>query len=365
MLYTRIFANMLFWNLYTLLMYMKAPRSNFAVKYSNEAMTKSICIFTLVLLGLFIHRIGYAQIDQSAVDDFVRNVSYQQKMPLAEVENIIAQAEFLPVIIEKMSRPAEKTMTWERYRKIFMTPERIAAGVAFWEKNQEVLSKVSNESGVDIEAIVGVIGVETYFGQRMGTYRVLDALYTLAFGYPKRSSFFKTELGKYIELCKKEGLDPLITKGSYAGAMGFGQFMPSSYLAYAKSYDSSSGADLVNEVDDAVASVANYLKVHRWKEGGMVALKAKKTENAEVLPKQKVKPKNTMSFYSQKGYKSDEGQTSVNPSELVSLQVMKMEDGSQEHWITFKNFYVITRYNHSPLYALAVFQLGEAIKDLR
>ncbi|MGL1885889.1 MAG: lytic murein transglycosylase B [Reichenbachiella sp.] len=328
-------------------------------------MINSIRIFTLVLLGLSIQQIGHAQIDQSAVDDFIRNTSFQQKIPLEDVEAIIGQAEYQPVIIEKMSRPAEKSMTWERYRNIFMTPERITAGVDFWEKNEVVLNKVSVDTGVSIEAIIGILGVETYFGQRMGTYRVLDALYTLAFGYPRRSSFFKSELGKYLELCEKEGLDPLTIKGSYAGAMGYGQFMPSSYLAYAKSYDSASGADLIHEEDDAIASIANYLKVHRWNEGGLVALKAIKREDAETLSKQKVKPSNTISFYSQKGYDLVEPVEPVNSSELVSLQVMKMDDASQEYWVTFKNFYVITRYNHSPLYALAVFQVGEAVKNAR
>ena len=133
-------------------------------------------------------------------------------------------------------------------------------------------------------------------------------------------------------------------------------------MAYAKSYDSDTGADLVNDVDDAIASVANYLKVHRWIEGGLVAIPATKSDNAETLAKQRTKPSNTISFYTQKGYKPVEP---VDPSALVSLQVMKMDDGSQEHWITFKNFYVITRYNHSPLYALAVFQVGDAIKRAR
>ncbi|UXX78579.1 lytic murein transglycosylase B [Reichenbachiella carrageenanivorans] len=323
---------------------------------------KSISILFMLYLGWFIPPVSYAQVDQSAVDDFVRISAYQQKRPLKDIAYIIDQAEFQPVIIEKMSRPAEKTMTWERYRNIFMTSERIHAGVVFWKENEQALNRVSEETGVAIETILGVIGVETYFGARMGTYRVLDALYTLAFGYPKRSSFFKKELGKYLELCKKEGLDPLVVKGSYAGAIGYGQFMPSSYLAYAKSYDSDSGADLINQVEDGIASVANYLKVHRWNKGELVAMPANKSEHAETLSKQSVKPANTIIFYTQKGYEPAEP---VSPSKLVSLQVMDMEDGSQEYWVTFKNFYVITRYNHSPLYALAVFQLGEAIKEAR
>jgi membrane-bound lytic murein transglycosylase B len=328
----------------------------------HSALKNSRYLFVLLFFGLLNPYNGHTQVNQTAVDEFIQKSALQQKRPLIEVAEVINQAEFLPVVLEKMSRPAEGTMTWERYRKIFMTPERISAGVAFWEKNEVVLNNVSSATGVSVEAMIGVIGVETYFGQRMGTYRVLDALYTLAFGYPRRASFFKAELGTFLEVCEKEGLDPLLIKGSYAGAFGFGQFMPSSYMAYAKSYDSDTGADLVNEVDDAIASVANYLKVHRWIEGGLVAIPATKSDNAETLAKQRTKPSNTISFYTQKGYKPVEP---VDPSALVSLQVMKMDDGSQEHWITFKNFYVITRYNHSPLYALAVFQVGDAIKRAR
>ncbi|WP_420581591.1 lytic murein transglycosylase B [Reichenbachiella sp.] len=322
----------------------------------NKSQLRYFAIFLFVWSE---HLVCYAQVDQATVDDFARNVAFQQKRALKDVEAIVNQATFQSDIIEKMTRPAEKTMTWERYRNIFMKQKRIDAGVEFWRANEKVLQEVSISTGVSIEAIIGIIGVETYFGDRMGSYKVLDALYTLAFGYPRRSSFFKAELAKFLELCEKEGLDPLTIKGSYAGAMGLGQFMPSSYLAYAKSYDNESGADLMNEVNDGIASVANYLKVHRWKNGGLVATKATKNDNASTLKKQSVKPSKNIAYYEQNGYSSD---LKIDPSELVSLQVMDKEDGSNEYWFTFKNFYVITRYNHSPLYALAVYQLGEAVK---
>ncbi|MCV9385949.1 lytic murein transglycosylase B [Reichenbachiella ulvae] len=323
---------------------------------------KKITTVLLFIFTLLIAQSGMAQVDQEEVADFTRVIAYQQKKPLASFENIMSQAEYVPEIIEKISKPAEKTISWERYRGIFMTSERIAAGVKFWNENEVVLNQVSQESGVSIEAIVGIIGVETYFGQRMGSYRVLDALYTLGFGYPRRASFFKAELGKFLELCEQEGLDPLSIKGSYAGAMGYGQFMPSSYLAYAKSYDQDSGADLMNEVNDGIASVANYLKVHRWKEGQSIAAKANKMEGAESLSPQSSKPSKSTSYYTERGY---ETLAPMDDTELVSLQQMEMEDGSHEYWLTAYNFYVITRYNHSPLYALAVYQLGEAIKSAR
>ena len=311
---------------------------------------------------MFIPVLSYGQIDSSDVDDFVRKTAYQLKQPLEEIESVISKASFQSDIIDKMNKPYEKSMSWERYRNIFMTPERIQAGLTFWKENEDVLNEVSASSGVDVFAIIGILGVETYFGQRMGNYKVLDALYTLAFGYPRRSSFFKAELAKFLELCQKEGLDPLEIKGSYAGAMGYGQFMPSSYLAYAKSYDQETGADMMNDPYDGIASVANYLKVHRWENGGLVAVEANKKEGAESLSKQKTKPSNPLSYYIERGY---EPAISIEQNTLASLHSMEMEDQSLEHWITFKNFYVITRYNQSPLYALAVFQLGEAIQNAR
>jgi membrane-bound lytic murein transglycosylase B len=261
--------------------------SNFAIWASFLDISQSKTPFmTRYLAPLFFYLIlsvtpaTHAQINQNDVDEFARNYAYQNKRPLAEIETILNQATFQPSIIEKMERPAEKTMTWTRYRNIFMKEERIQAGADFWIENEAVLQSVSTQSGIPEEIILGIIGVETFFGQRKGTYSVLDALYTLAFGYPKRSSFFKSELGKFLELCHQENLDPTQIKGSYAGAMGYCQFMPSSYLAYAKNFDGEGGTDLVNNVDDAIASVANYLEVHRWKTGERIAVQAAPTDDA-------------------------------------------------------------------------------------
>jgi membrane-bound lytic murein transglycosylase B len=213
-------------------------------------------------------------------------------------------------------------------------------------------------TGVPAHIILGILGVETYFGQRKGTYKVLDALYTLGFGYPRRAKFFKSELEAYMVLAKEEELNIDSIKGSYAGAMGYGQFMPSSYRAYAKSFDENGTRDLINSPEDAIASVANYLKVHRWEKDQPIASEATMTKKITHLRKQSLKPKNQVKDYTAIGFKPAETLQSTIPATIIILE----NENSQEHWFGMNNFYVITRYNHSPLYAMAVFQLGEAIK---
>ncbi len=315
-------------------------------------------IYLLFLLTLLINpSTSNAQIDDKLVDAFVIKYARTHKISETEVRSILNKAVFQPTIIEKLDRPAE-AMPWHKYRKLFMSDERINAGVDFWKTHEITLKEVSFETGIPAEIILGIMGVETYFGQRKGTYLILDALYTIAFGYPKRATYFTSELEKFIELCEKENLDIYTLKGSYAGAMGYCQFMPSSYLAYAKSYDQEGTRDLINSPEDAIASVANYLDVHRWQRDKPVAIAAYATNVAKELPKQSTKPKYSLQHYAQLGY---EPIKSFSTSDQVTLLEFERETG-QEYWFGFNNFYVITRYNHSELYALAVFQLAEAIR---
>lgn len=315
----------------------------------------------LLSAALLFWSIGmFAQVNQSDVDAFIKEYVGKHDVSEAELRGLLETAEFQQDIIDKISKPAEGTMTWERYRKIFVTEERAQAGVEFWKEHKETVAKVSQETGVNEEIILGIIGVETYFGRIKGSYKVLDALYTLGFGYPKRGKFFKSELAKYLELTSKEDLDPKTIKGSYAGAMGYTQFMPSSYLAYAKSFDEGGTADLINDPADAIASVANYLKVHRWKRDQPVAASAKFTRVLTNLNKQSLKPKNKLSDYTALGIESGITAPGETPATLV---ILDMEEG-KEHWYGFDNFYVITRYNHSPMYAMAVFQLAEKMKSM-
>jgi membrane-bound lytic murein transglycosylase B len=316
----------------------------------------------LLLIAVFSISKGNAQpaVDQSLIDQFVDRHAMIYKISPEEVRSILAKAELKPDIIQKMERPAEKRMTWERYRKIFMTEERIAAGVDFWKEHETTLVNVSYQTGVPIHIILGIIGVETYFGRIKGSYNVLDALYTLSFAFPRRSKYFQSELDEFLALARKENLDLYTTKGSYAGAMGYCQFMPSSYRAYAKSYDEGGTRDLVNSPEDAIASVANYLKVHGWKKGETVAFMAKESE-ASLSAKQSLKPKQSIAYYQGLGF---EPSIAISSQTKATLQKMEKESGD-EYWFGLQNFYVITRYNHSPLYALAVYQLAEAIKANR
>ena len=316
-------------------------------------MNKSVCFTCFFFLSAFN---TWAQIDMASVEAFAKEFSGRTSYSYDEVKNILGQATYQESIIEKISNPAESKMTWNRYRNIFMKDERIQAGVTFWKGHEKQLEKVSLETGVSSEIILGILGVETFFGERKGTYKVLDALYTLSFAFPKRANFFKSELGHFLEMVREEKLEINELKGSYAGAMGYCQFMPSSYRAYAKSFDEGGTRDLFFSAEDAIASIANYLKVHNWKNGQSIVSSAVKSSDAQVVQKQSLKPKYAVSYYSKLGYRPT---GKISPSSLSTL--IQLDD--KEYWFGFNNFYVITRYNHSDLYAMAVYQLAEAIKE--
>ncbi len=302
---------------------------------------------------------SFAQVNPTDIEKFATDFASKEKnYTKEEVMAILNQAEFQQEIIDKISRPAEGTMTWERYRNIFMKQGRIDAGVDFYKAHKTTLEKVSNDTGVPAEIILGIIGVETYFGKIKGSYKVLDALYTLGFGYPKRGKFFKSELAKFLILSKLESLEATEVLGSYAGAMGYSQFMPSSYIAYAKSFEENGTRDLMDSPEDAIASVANYLEVHRWKKGQPVTSKATMTRKVTGLRKQSLRPKNKVSDYTKIGFQPAEKLQSDLPATMLIFD----KDGNTEHWFGLYNFYVITRYNHSPLYAMAVYQLAQEIK---
>lgn len=320
-----------------------------------------IRIFITVLFCYLAVPSLFGQADQAKVDAFVSKYASSRGVSEAEVREIIDQAVFQSSIVEKVNRPAEKTMTWSRYRNIFMKEERIEAGLAFWETHEAALSQVSEDTGVPAHIILGILGVETYFGRNKGSYKVLDALYTISFGIPRRSSYFTKELGEFLDLAKAEDLDPLQVEGGYAGAMGYSQFMPSSYRVYAKSFDLGGTRDLMNSPEDAIASVANYLKVHRWKADQMVAIPAVANRDANPPAKFSSKAKYDVAHYQNLGFNPE---WELTPTRKVSLLEFQLDEGN-EYWFGLYNFYVITRYNHSSMYALVVYQLGEAIKKKR
>jgi membrane-bound lytic murein transglycosylase B len=287
---------------------------------------------------------------------FATQTSQSTGVPVAEIQNWLAQARYQPSIIRAITKPAE-SMTWANYRPIYITDARIAAGSAFMAEHRDELTRVEAETGVPAEYVAAIIGVETYYGKNTGNYRVLDALYTLAFYYPKRQEFFRGELSNLFALAKRENLDLATLRGSYAGAMGWGQFMPSSYLKYAKDGDGDGRRDLLSSSSDAIASVANYFVGYGWQRGRPVFARAQADVDAAPFVPENSEPTYTLAQLAAKGYRPAEAAPDL-PATLVTLEGA---DGP-EPWIGYQNYYVITRYNRSPLYAMAVHQLAQALK---
>jgi membrane-bound lytic murein transglycosylase B len=291
------------------------------------------------------------------IDDMVAG----HGMDRARLNALFGKVEFKQRIIELMTTPAE-AKPWRAYRPIFVNGPRISGGVGFWRDNADTLARAERDYGVPAEIIVAIIGVETRYGGNMGGFRVIDALATLAFGYPKRAPFFRAELEHFLLLADEEHLDPLSPKGSYAGAMGRAQFMPSSYRNYAVDFDGDGRRDLFGSVPDAIGSVANYLKQHGWTTGRPVTTRAKVRANAwQPLLDRDMKPEVTVAAIKQLGVTPDQPLDDALPATLMRLDG---EDGD-EFWIGTDNFYVITRYNHSIRYAMAVYQLGQEIRAQR
>lgn len=262
-------------------------------------------------------------------------------------------------VLAAISRPAERVVPWYEYRGIFLNPERIAAGVAFWRENEAVIEATSRRYAVQPELLLAIVGVESLFGQRMGRYRVLDALGTLAFAYPPRSAFFASELETFL-LLSRDDPDMLGALGSYAGAMGAGQFIPSSYRAYAVDANGDGRRDLWADWEDILASVANYLEVHGWRAGEPVAAEAVKGPSwSGTEPGQRAGLDATVGSLSDAGFLFS---TDLPVGSEAMIFALERDAASSEYWVGFHNFDVITRYNRSVKYALAAHQLSLAIR---
>ena len=292
------------------------------------------------------------------IDAFVDYTAQAYGVDPKVIRATLAQAEYKQSIIDAISRPAEKVRPWRDYRPIFMNDARIAGGKAFYADNRAALDRITASTGVPAEYIVAIIGVETSYGKITGNYRVLDALYTLAFWHPKRAPFFAGELAQLFALVKEEPqLDVLALKGSYAGAMGMGQFMPSSYRNWAKDGDGDGRRDLLDHKPDVFASIANYFVVHGWQRGGPVVARAARDAGAADFAPADLDPVYPLPLLAQKGYRPMAGEPTADGATLLSLD----GEAGREYWLGYRNFYVITRYNRSPMYALAVHQLAQAI----
>jgi len=299
--------------------------------------------------------------NEAARTAFVDKMVAQHGFDRAELSALLDGAAIDQTILDTMARPAERVVPWFEYRNIFLTEERIAAGVRFWTEHAETLDAVSERYGVAPEMIVSIVGIETYFGTRMGRYRVLDALATLAFAYPPRSAFFTSELESFLLLSRDEDVDPTAALGSYAGAMGAGQFIPSSYRAYAVDADADGKRDLWSNWNDVFGSVANYFAKHGWRAGEPVMELATRTERyAGPEPRNSLDLDGTVGSVTELGYVFTTTLPSNAPAAPYSFEA---QGGGSEYWVGYHNFYVVTRYNRSTKYALAAHQLSQAIRS--
>ncbi len=299
-------------------------------------------------------------VTQANVAAFIDEMVETHDFDRDALANVLAEAEIRQTIVEKISTPAERKLSWGEYRKIFITRARIAAGTTFWLENREMLERIQRESGISVEMIVGIIGVETYFGRITGKDRVIDALATLAFDYPPRSKFFRNELMQFLILAREEEIDATEPLGSYAGAMGRPQFMPSSFRAYAVDASGDGKRDIWNNWADVAGSVANYFVEHGWRTGEEVVAQAtlsSRWDGSAPEPNNTLKANDTVESLSKKGVVFATNLSADSASELLTYE----GDDGTEYWVGFHNFFVITKYNRSVMYALAAYQLGQEI----
>jgi len=302
--------------------------------------------------------------EHPGTDQFVERAVSEYGLQEDEVRALLAEAEYKQSIVDAISRPAEGK-PWHEYRQIFLTDKRINEGIDFWVENRDLIASASEKYGVDEHIIVAIIGVETFYGRVTGNYRTIDALVTLGLYYPKdlksdRSEFFSKELMQFMQLAKEENLPAIKTTGSYAGAMGMGQFMPSSYLEYAVDFDGDGSRDLWRSTADVVGSVANYLHRHGWQAGQPITTRARASQGAAFaeVSSRTYKPSASVAEWKEKGFTSSVELAADMPAGMIKL----VEEDRNSYWMTFKNFYVITRYNRSPRYAMAIFDLSQEIK---
>ena len=292
---------------------------------------------------------------------------------LQQVQTQLAQAHIHPSVQRLiMPPPAGTAKDWAAYRARFVEPRRLQAGLQFWEQNAASLARAENEYGVPAELIAGLIGVETFYGQITGGFSVLDALATLAFEFPSgrsdRSAFFRSELAEFLKLCRREGFNPAEVKGSYAGAMGWPQFMPGSWNRYAVDFDGDGHIDLIKSQADAIGSVAHYLARHGWQRGlpthYSLAMPVDTSARARLLGPD-IKPTFTAQDLQAAGAQLSEAALEHPPKQLLAVVELQNGEAAPSYWIGTENFYVLTRYNWSSYYAFAVIEMGRSLASMR
>ena len=316
----------------------------------------------LLLLLLLLGGGAVAEPAPEAAGAFVDRMVAEHGFERAALQALLADAQRQDRILETIARPAERRLSWGDYRRIFLGEDRVAQGVAFWDAHAELLARAEARYGVDAEIVVGILGVETRYGRLRGSWRVLDALSTLAFSYPPRSGFFTGELEAFLLLMREEGLDPREPLGSYAGAMGWGQFIPSSWRAYGVDFDDDGRRDLSGNLEDAVGSVAHYLARHGWRCGGTVAVAVDAPAVPEAVPvAEGLEVRRTVGELRRLGVAAPE----ALPEDAAATFLALEGEGGTEYHVGLHNLYVLTRYNRSHLYALAVRDLGRAVAAAR
>ncbi|PKG99055.1 lytic murein transglycosylase B [Paraglaciecola sp. MB-3u-78] len=316
---------------------------------------KSFFVLGLCISSVSIHA-SPLDLQKQFVDLMVDTHHFDRKV----VESTLQKATKNQAILQSIAKPWE-AKPWHQYYPIFLTEKRLTKGLAFWQTHQKTLARAEQETGVPAEIIVAIMGVETFYGAYLGKYSVLDALVTLGFHYPPRATFFRSELAQFFLLAKEENFDITQLKGSYAGAMGWGQFISSSYRHYAVDFDGDGVRDLLNNPEDVIGSVANYFKKHHWKANADIAFKAQVsgTQYPALLSKS-LKYSHQWSQLQAAGVSI----TEANLSQEMSVKLFEFaQPDTKEYWVGLPNFYAITRYNHSPLYAMAVFQFSQQLKQ--
>ena len=305
---------------------------------------------------------GAAFSQDQQVQAFIVDLHEQHGFDIAHLTRQFVAIRPNVAVLRAIRPPAvpEKQRSWERYRQRFVNAQRIAGGQNFWQDNAATLQRAEAIYGVPAEVIVAIIGVETLYGQNMGSFGVLEALASLAFHYPPRADFFRGELAQFLLLARENGVSPLEIKGSYAGAMGIPQFMPSSQRRFAVDFDGDDRIDLRHSNTDAIGSVARFLQQHGWQKGALVAVPARVDGLPAAALAAGIKPSLTVAELAAQGIVA--AADGDRPAALIDLVT---PGAATEYWLGFDNFYVLTRYNRSSFYAMAVFQLAAALRQGR
>lgn len=325
----------------------------------NNLKTQCACLLIIVLIFLPLASQAKGKKLTPEMKAFINKMVKEHNLNRKRITNAIKGAKKHKSILEAMDRPAE-AKPWYEYRPLFLDKKRISGGVKFYKKNQRFLRQAQKKYGVPAEIITAIIGVESRYGRHKGGFRAVDALYTLGFYYPRRGEYFQQELGELFLLSKEERLKPLYIKGSYAGAMGWPQFMPSSYRNYAVDFNRDGIKDIINSRIDAIGSVANYLKSHGWQRNQPISYRANIDDEEEIedILELGIKPTLSLAELKEKGISS-----TVKTKQDYKAALLELEGkNKKEYWLGYDNFYVITRYNRSIHYAMAVFHLSKEIK---